>query len=287
MSRSGVCSRWSGFISFSYLLRAIYFFYTTWKLSSLCKSYPSQHIDFKIDCDSCDDETRHKNYLTCTAAFDKTTTISYFVFFALDHGHLQWECFGRHDWFLQGSWLEWHWSGSWSSDSMDQVGNLWVSQRPLDSEMATCFDRMSVCAGRGGYASMAPRASSGTSQTPSHSDLFPRNFPLLVWPCRDVAGGMRLMREMQAALREMQRWLQRTCCGQLHASINELEKIFADGVLLLTAQLAVETASQSQLTNWHWLAEAHLGGEKTSLSQIHLPWFCCFLLVLVDVEFYF
>jgi len=66
---------------------------------------------------------------------------------------------------------------------------------------------------------------------------------------RDFAGGMRLMREMQAALREMQRWLQRTCCGELHASINELEKIFADGVLLLTAQLAVETASQSQLTN--------------------------------------
>jgi len=62
---------------------------------------------------------------------------------------------------------------------------------------------------------------------------------------RDVAGGRRLMREMQAALREMNRWLQLTRCAELHSSINELEKIFGDGVLLLTAQVAVETASQS------------------------------------------
>ena len=128
---------------------------------------------------------RMRNYdktLTCTAAFWWKDHDFVLRFFALDHGHLFWDCRARHDWFLRWSWLEWHWSRSRSSHSMEQVGNLRVSKKHLESEMATCFDGMSVCAGRGGNASMAPTASTLKSQSPDQSDLFPRNFPLLVWP---------------------------------------------------------------------------------------------------------
>ena len=123
--------------------------------------------------------------------------------------------------------IEWHCSCSRrSSDSMDKVGNLWVSKMHFGSEMITCFDGMPICAGRSGYASMAPTASTSTSQSAGQSDFFPWNFPLLVWPwpwcCRghkidEKDAGWFTTYDALAATHIMLRWIPASRLGMSFA----------------------------------------------------------------------